>query len=168
MKAILSVFVMLVLLTSCGGARHTGVKSGDDGLCLDCYFLGTYPLTAYFTTSLSKRDTSLYLAHSRDTDQVRVRHVLNLLDQCQRLDQSDPARIHTYCTISRHGQEIGRVGIPPMRLVTPSSIKLYWNGYFCDCQWEVFPLLVQGFEPAYRDTILDYIQGGTLNRGVPR
>lgn len=166
MKVAIYCLAILALIASCRGIRDSSVGSQTDRLCMDCYFLGTYPLDSYFTTRLSKRDSSFYLAYARDTDQVRLHRVVELLDQCQRIYQSDPGRIHTYCTVSQLGQEIGRIGIPPMELDTPSTIKIYWEGYYCDCQWEVFPLLIQGFEPAYRDTILDYIRGGTLRRKV--
>jgi len=154
--------VVAMVLVSCSGMRDTNAVSTDREFCLDCYFLGTYPLEAYFTTSLSRRDSSLYLAHSRDTDQIRVRRIITLLDQCEKLGRADPAKTHTYCVASRRGQEIGRIGIPPMNIDTPSTVRLYWQGYYCNCQWEVFPQLIQGFEPLYRDTIIDYIRGGTL------
>lgn len=163
MKNSIAIAAALVL-TACSGARDTKTISSEKEFCLDCYFLGTYPLDAYFTTSLSKRDSSFYLAHSRDTDQIQVHRIISLLDQCQKLDQSDPAKTHTYCIVTRLGQEIGRIGIPPMKIDTPSTVHLYWQGYYCSCRWEVLPQLVQGFESPYRDTIIDYIRGGTRER----
>lgn len=164
MKVTICCLAILTFIASCTGTRDSSASLKTDSLCMDCYFLGTYPLDSYFTTRLSKRDSSFYFAHARDTDQVRLHRVVELLDQCQEVHQADPSRIHTFCIISQSGREIGRIGIPPTQIDTPSTIGLYWQDHYCNCQWEAFPQVIQGFEPLYRDTIIDYIRGGTLRR----
>lgn len=164
MKIVIYCLVILAFTASCTGVRDSSESSRTDRLCMDCYFLGTYPLDSYFSTRLSKRDSSFYFAHSRDTDQVRLHHIVDLLDQCQKINQADPSRIHTFCIVSQSGYEIGRIGIPPMQIDTPSTVGLFWQDYYCKCEWGVFPLIIQGFRPLYRDTIISYVQGGTFKR----
>lgn len=164
MKSIITSCSMMLLLTSCRWLQTSDKVPVGSGYCIECYFLGSSPIEAYAQPRLSERDGSFYLARSKDTNQARVQQVIRLLNECDRNWEADPTKTHTYCVVTKYGKELNRIGIPEMAIDTPAVVQLYWRHQLCTCQWEVFPLIIQGFDSQYRDTIVSYMRGALLQR----